>query len=183
MQKTYYVHRLVAETFIPNPDNKPEINNKDGIKIHNEDTNLEWCTTQENIIHAYKTGLHNNVATAENHGNNKYSTKKIKKVCKLLEENKKTYKEISEITGVKVSTIKDVRSKKYWTRISSNYDINNYNVKSYKYMDKKLKNDIINLCKICNEPKIIREKLNLQYSQSLQIQLKRYIKKYYNKCE
>ena len=77
--KTYYVHRLVAETFIPNPDNKPIVNHIDANKLNNRVDNLEWCTKQENEKHAWKHGLkekiretsRENVKVARKYINNK----------------------------------------------------------------------------------------------------------------
>ena len=55
--KCQYVHKLVALAFIPNPDGHTEVNHKDGDKSNNSVDNLEWVTHQENISHAWETGL------------------------------------------------------------------------------------------------------------------------------
>ena len=70
--KQYRVHRLVAETFIPNPNNLPCVNHIDGNKQNNSVENLEWVTYSENTIHSFKTGLQKKI-------HNQYGDFEVKK--------------------------------------------------------------------------------------------------------
>ena len=66
--KTFLVHRLVALAFIPNPENKKQVNHKDGNKQNNNVCNLEWVDNSTNMQHA---SIHNLLQTGEKHYNSK----------------------------------------------------------------------------------------------------------------
>lgn len=121
IRKQYFIHRLVANAFVENPDNKPEVNHKDGIKHHNYDKNLEWVTTSENIKHAFDNGL--------NHGGGlKKSLDKqnIHTICKLLENNQHNISEIARIVGCSRTTVSSILSGQIYRKISKKYNLSNY---------------------------------------------------------
>ena len=149
-----HMHRLVAEAFIPNPDNKPEVNHCDGIKYNNCVDNLAWATTKENINHAFQMGLHRNDAIGSRHGMNQYSEDSIRHVCKLLEECKTPIYKIAEMTGVSKATIHDIIGKKYWTHISKDYKIENFSSKLVKGINLEMKSEIM---KLASSGKTLRE--------------------------
>lgn len=67
--RTYTIHRLVAEAFIPNPENKKTVNHKDGNRWNNNMNNLEWATQSENIQHSHDNLPRDFQAYGENHNN------------------------------------------------------------------------------------------------------------------
>lgn len=93
----FYLHRLVAEAFVPNPHNKPEINHINGIKWDNRPENLQWSTKSENLKHAYAQGLR--VAKkGEDHGRAILRNSEILEIFRLREEGLKM-RELSELFG------------------------------------------------------------------------------------
>jgi len=104
--KNISLHRLVAETFIENLNNKPQVNHINGIKTDNRVENLEWNTCKENINHAISMGIIN--VKGEN---NSYS-KITKKQSEEIRKSGKTLKELGIIYNVHLSTISLIKNNK-----------------------------------------------------------------------
>lgn len=114
------VHRLVAEMFIPNPDNKPQVNHINGIKTDNNVNNLEWNTNAENIKHAFDNDLidRNLIkinAMGSNNNMSKLSESDVLTIRELAKD--KSDKEIAKCYGISRSTITLIRNRKIWTHI------------------------------------------------------------------
>lgn len=106
--KKYFVHRLVAEKYIPNPENKEQVNHKDGDKNNNSVTNLEWVTNQENRNHAIKHHLY---LQGDNCSWSKLTSQQVKKI---RENTQYSNKELAELYNVSISTINDILSFRTW---------------------------------------------------------------------
>lgn len=109
------VHRLVAEAFIPNPDNKPMVNHKDTVKHNNSLRNLEWATEVENMQHAHKHIVFKHA----------YGTKNYKTILTIQDINdifnlRKAgllMKEIAKKYNVQTPTICDILNRRTWKHL------------------------------------------------------------------
>ena len=82
-QKKFLIHRLIAQTFIPNPESLREVNHKDGNKLNNFVSNLEWVTSKQNKEHAWENGSYKH--KGEDHFNSKFLNKDIIKIRQLFD--------------------------------------------------------------------------------------------------
>ena len=117
--KDCYVHRIVAQAFIPNPDNKPVVNHKDANKTNNKLENLEWCTYQENTIHSVENDL---ITYGFETANARYTEKQIRDVFQKMEDGWR-YKDISEETGVDYQHIINLRNNVRHKLIAKEYKV------------------------------------------------------------
>lgn len=110
--KTILVHKLIAETFIENPNNLPYINHIDGDKTNNHVDNLEWCTASENSRHAYDTGLAANKKGSQS-PLAKFTNEQVKEI-RILCSKGASETSLAILLGVAQSTIgKIVRGEHY----------------------------------------------------------------------
>ncbi len=110
------IHRLVAEAFIPNIENKPQINHINGIKIDNEVGNLEWCTISENSIHSRKMGLQI-ALKGESNANSKLTEKDVMEIRKKYIPIKYSSVKLSKEYGVSSRLIRKIIKRIAWNHI------------------------------------------------------------------
>ena len=127
-QSYKYVHRLVAEAFIKNKHDKPQVNHINGIKGDNRAENLEWVTPAENIRHAIDTGLLKYKKKEKEIKNSKYSLgeevngskltpEEVIEIRVLWELREFKQVELAEKFGVDNSTINDIIRRRQWKHI------------------------------------------------------------------
>lgn len=113
VKKAFYVHRLVAEAFIENPNNEETVNHKDGNKLNNNANNLEWVSYSENNQHAYDTNLHKK---GEGHYKAKLTEEDVKQIRKEY-PSVNNYNKLAQEYGVSRATIRDIVLKKTWKNV------------------------------------------------------------------
>lgn len=114
-RKLFYIHRLVAQSFLPNPENKPQVNHINGIKTDNRVQNLEWCTSNENRKHAVDNNL---MKKGENHSKSKLTEKDILAIRRLYRINPRFNKtNIAKKLGVRDTTIHKIINNQRWKHI------------------------------------------------------------------
>ena len=116
VRKGVRVHRAVALAFIPNPENKPEVNHINGLKTDNRLTNLEWNTAKENNQHAEETGLSFHHKGGDN-PTAKLSNQDAIEIKRLLVEYNLTGKQIAQRYNVLPSAISNLKHGRTWKHL------------------------------------------------------------------
>ena len=107
------IHRTVALVYVPNPEGKPETNHKDGNKLNNHFSNLEWVTSSENHYHAYRV-LKVPRGTGETHSQAKFTKEQVEEIRQFREKTGMSYEKIGKKYGVYVSTIFNICKHNTW---------------------------------------------------------------------
>ena len=117
--KFHRVHRVVADTFVTNDDNKPCVNHIDGNKLNNHADNLEWVTHSENTKHAYETGLEK-IKYGEDTANHKLTQEEVRLIRQIYKKRDKEYGAValSKRFNVDRTTILDIIKFKTWRTVT-----------------------------------------------------------------
>ncbi len=115
-KKYYTIHRLVARAFIPNPENKPQVNHKNFNKTDNRIENLEWCTASENHCHIRDNNGPNSILGKLN-PQAKLSEKNVLEIRKLAKENPGSAYKIAKQFNVSAVNIYDIINYRTWKHL------------------------------------------------------------------
>jgi hypothetical protein len=110
------VHRIVALTYILNPENRPQVNHIDGNKINNAAINLEWMTSKENCAHALEEGLYK-TAVGEQYNRSDLTDMEVLQIRSVWEENAHTQKELANMFSTTRSNINNIVNRYTWKHI------------------------------------------------------------------
>lgn len=114
-RKNLYVHRLVAEAFLPNPNGYKEVNHINGNKSDNRAENLEWVSLQQNRDHAKKTGL---IWQGEKSPNAKLTVSEVLEIRKALSDDPSINKtHLGKKYGVNGTTIRKIELRQRWASV------------------------------------------------------------------
>lgn len=109
----FLVHRLVANAFIPNPQNKKQINHINGNKHDNRVENLEWCTQSENMLHAFSLGLEK-PRQGEEHHNARLTEKEVIEIFKSKEGTNK----LAARYSIAATAVSKIRKRQRWKHLT-----------------------------------------------------------------
>ena len=113
--KNYQLHRLIANAFIPNPDNKLYVNHIDSNRENNSLNNLEWVTFEENVKHGYKSGYTSNKGS--NNGFSVLTEKQVLEMRSKRENDKLTYQQLATQYNVSYGCVAGIIQRKNWKHI------------------------------------------------------------------
>jgi hypothetical protein len=112
---TIKMHRLVAQAYLPNPENLATVNHKDGVKTNNAVENLEWMSHTQNVIHSFAIGIQSNAGSKNPLA--KLTEEQVREIRATYVRKAGNRGIFAKKYGIGIATLKNVISGKTWTHV------------------------------------------------------------------